>query len=108
EGKDKTGIFLGILARNPATGAEMPVWVADYVLVGYGHGAIMAVPAHDQRDFDFAQKFNLPIRDVVYPRSIAAMHFFATRAPSDVATSPHWAAILAEFLREVTTHSLPP
>jgi leucyl-tRNA synthetase len=108
EGKDKTGVFSGVWARNPATGAEMPVWIADYVLMGYGHGAIMAVPAHDQRDFDFARRFALPIRDVVYPRTVAAMQFFAVQAAPEVATSPNWAAILAEFLREVTTNSLPP
>jgi len=60
--KDKTGVELkGIKAINPANGEELPVWVADYVLVGYGTGAIMAVPAHDDRDFEFAKKYNLPI-----------------------------------------------
>jgi leucyl-tRNA synthetase len=64
---EKTGVFTGVYARNPATGARIPVWTADYVLMGYGHGAIMAVPAHDQRDFDFALAFNLPIQAVVMP-----------------------------------------
>lgn len=66
EGKEKTGVELkGLKAVNPATGKEIPVWAADYVLWGYGTGAIMAVPAHDQRDFEFAKKFNLPIIHVV-------------------------------------------
>ncbi len=66
EQKEKTGIELkGIQAINPATGKEIPIWVADYVLGGYGTGAIMAVPAHDERDFIFAKKFNLPIMRVV-------------------------------------------
>ena len=64
---DKTGVFTGSYVINPATGAKMPIWVADYVLAGYGEGAIMAVPAHDQRDYDFAKKFALPIIKVVDP-----------------------------------------
>ncbi len=64
--KDKTGIEIdGIRAVNPATGAQIPVWVSDYVLMGYGTGAIMAVPAHDERDWAFAKKFGLPIVEVV-------------------------------------------
>jgi leucyl-tRNA synthetase len=64
EGKEKTGVELrGIKAINPATKKEIPVWVSDYVLSGYGTGAIMAVPAHDRRDFEFAKKFNLPVSD---------------------------------------------
>lgn len=61
----KTGIFLGRHARNPVTGEQIPVWAADYVLAEYGHGAIMAVPAHDQRDLDFAQAMGLTVRMVV-------------------------------------------
>ncbi len=68
EGKGKTGVELkGIKAINPANGKEIPVWVADYVLTGYGTGAIMAVPAHDERDFEFAKKYKLPIEQVVAP-----------------------------------------
>ena len=59
--KDKTGVFTGAYAINPVNGKEIPVWISDYVLVSYGTGAIMAVPAHDERDWDFAKKFNLPI-----------------------------------------------
>src|SRR5579883_1222544 len=65
--KEKTGVFTGGYAVNPATGEQIPVWIADYVLWGYGTGAIMAVPAHDERDFEFAQKYKLPIRCVVLP-----------------------------------------
>ncbi|MFF3441175.1 leucine--tRNA ligase [Streptosporangium sp. NPDC002721] len=64
--KEKTGVFLGRYAVNPVNGERMPVWAADYVLSDYGHGAIMAVPAHDQRDLDFARAFDLPVRVVVH------------------------------------------
>ncbi|MEM6821185.1 MAG: leucine--tRNA ligase [Verrucomicrobiota bacterium] len=63
--KEKTGCFTGALAINPVNGAEIPVWIADYVLMTYGTGAIMAVPAHDDRDYEFAQTFDLPIIEVV-------------------------------------------
>src|SRR5690606_34860761 len=65
ERKDKTGVFTGVYAINPATNQRIAVWTADYVLMGYGHGAIMAVPGHDDRDAAFARKFNLPIVEVV-------------------------------------------
>jgi leucyl-tRNA synthetase len=64
-GKTKTGVFTGSYARNPATGETIPIWVADYVLMEYGTGAIMAVPGHDERDFEFAQAFSLPIIRVI-------------------------------------------
>ena len=63
--KEKTGVFTGAFAINPVNGEKIPVWIADYVLTGYGTGAIMAVPAHDERDWEFAKKFALPIREVV-------------------------------------------
>ncbi|WP_395109258.1 leucine--tRNA ligase [Actinomadura sp. SCN-SB] len=63
--REKTGVFLGRYAINPVNGERIPVWASDYVLADYGHGAIMAVPAHDQRDLDFALKFGLPVRVVV-------------------------------------------
>ncbi|MFC7330063.1 leucine--tRNA ligase [Marinactinospora rubrisoli] len=63
--RTKTGVFLGRYATNPVNGERIPVWAADYVLADYGHGAIMAVPAHDQRDLDFAKAFDLPVRVVV-------------------------------------------
>lgn len=64
--KDKTGVALsGLTAKNPLTGKDIPIWTSDYVLMSYGTGAIMAVPAHDERDFDFAKKFSLPIIEVI-------------------------------------------
>jgi leucyl-tRNA synthetase len=65
EEKEKTGVFTGAYAINPVNDEKIPIWVADYVLIGYGTGAIMAVPAHDERDWEFAKKFNLPINQVV-------------------------------------------
>jgi len=65
--REKTGVFTGGYAVNPASGEHIPVWIADYVLMSYGTGAIMAVPAHDQRDFEFARQFNLPIKVVIHP-----------------------------------------
>ena len=67
EGREKTGVFTGAYAVNPVNEERIPIWAADYVLMGYGTGAIMAVPAHDPRDFEFATKFKLPIRQVVAP-----------------------------------------
>ncbi|MFZ9405215.1 MAG: leucine--tRNA ligase [Candidatus Limnocylindrus sp.] len=69
--KEKSGVATGAFAVNPVNGEEIPIWIADYVLAGYGTGAIMAVPAHDERDFEFAQQFNLPIRTVVAPAELA-------------------------------------
>ncbi|MDQ1001155.1 leucyl-tRNA synthetase [Neobacillus niacini] len=63
--KEKTGVFTGAYAINPVNGEKMPIWIADYVLVSYGTGAIMAVPAHDERDYEFAKQFDLPIIPVV-------------------------------------------
>ena len=65
--KEKSGVFTGAYAVNPVNGEEIPVWISDYILLSYGTGAIMAVPAHDERDYEFAQKFDLPIREVVQP-----------------------------------------
>ena len=65
--KEKTGVFTGGYVTNPFNGEQVPVWIADYVLMGYGAGAIMGVPAHDQRDFEFARKFGIPIREVIRP-----------------------------------------
>ncbi|MEK7502320.1 MAG: leucine--tRNA ligase [Patescibacteria group bacterium] len=65
EGKDKTGVDTGLTAINPVNNEEIPIWIADYVVMGYGTEAIMAVPAHDKRDFEFAKKYNLPIKPVI-------------------------------------------
>ncbi|RKD86129.1 leucine--tRNA ligase [Mangrovibacterium diazotrophicum] len=70
--KDKTGVFTGRYATNPINGKQIPVWVADYVLMGYGTGAIMAVPAHDTRDFEFAEKFEIPIICILDPKDAEA------------------------------------
>ena len=79
--KAKTGVPLGRTVTNPVTGGQIPMFVADYVLMEYGTGAIMAVPAHDQRDYDFARAFGLPIRQVVVPAD--------GRAPADQAFASH-------------------
>jgi len=73
--KEKTGVFTGAFAINPVNNEPIPVWIADYVLMGYGTGAIMAVPAHDERDFEFARQFGLPVREVVRATKAHAMCF---------------------------------
>ncbi|MCD6115442.1 leucine--tRNA ligase [bacterium] len=65
--KEKTGVFTGAFCINPVNGENVPVWIADYVLASYGTGAVMAVPAHDERDFEFAKKYRLPIKEVISP-----------------------------------------
>ncbi len=71
--KEKTGVFTGAYARNPVNDERIPIWIADYVLMTYGTGAIMAVPAHDQRDFEFARKFGLEVRVVIQPEDLPAL-----------------------------------
>jgi leucyl-tRNA synthetase len=71
--REKTGVFTGAYATHPLTGARLQVWIADYVLATYGTGAVMAVPAHDQRDFEFARKYGLPIQVVIQPEVDAAI-----------------------------------
>jgi leucyl-tRNA synthetase len=73
--KEKTGVFTGSHAVNPVNGERLPVWIADYVMTGYGTGAIMAVPGHDQRDWEFARAFDLPIREVVTGGDVARQAF---------------------------------
>src|SRR6185436_19868775 len=70
--KEKTGVFTGSFATNPATGRPIPIWIADYVLMEYGTGAIMAVPGHDERDFEFATAYSLPITRVIGSKTDAA------------------------------------
>ncbi len=79
--KEKTGVFIGARARNPVNGEAIPVWIADYVLTGYGTGAIMAVPAHDTRDFEFATTFGIPVRCILRPD---AMEVAAAKVKVDV------------------------
>ena len=85
ENKEKTGVELrGIKAINPANGSEIPVWISDYVLAHYGTGAVMAVPAHDERDFDFANKFGLPIIRVIDPKDEKNNYFrIVGKAPNE-------------------------
>ncbi len=104
EAKEKTGVFTGLHAINPATGGRIPIWTADYVLTGYGTGAIMAVPAHDERDFEFAQKFGLEIRDVVYPRALQLVSFYAHHmTEEEKADDEKWKKTLADFMGLCTT-----
>ena len=90
--KEKSGVFTGAYAVNPVNGERLPIWIADYVLMGYGTGAIMAVPAHDERDFEFAEKFGLPVRDVVKPPE-----------PADGCFSGEGAAVNSGFLDGMST-----
>ena len=66
--REKTGVFTGAYAINPINGRQVPIWIADYVLYSYGTGCVMAVPAHDERDFVFATKYDLPIIEVIKPK----------------------------------------
>ncbi len=84
EARDKTGVFTGAYAINPMNDEKVPIYIADYVLMGYGTGAIMAVPAHDQRDFEFAKKFKLPIRAVVMPDDQWLMDHRPNRSDNDI------------------------
>ncbi len=70
--REKTGVFIGAHALNPVNNEPIPIWISDYVMMGYGTGAIMAVPAHDHRDFEFASKFKIPIRAILAPDPVAA------------------------------------
>jgi leucyl-tRNA synthetase len=102
EGREKTGVFTGAYAVNPINGQRLPVFIADYVLAGYGTGAIMAVPAHDERDFEFADEFALPVVDVVYTRATLAMRYFCDHATPEEEAGPVWRSRLADFLGLVT------
>ena len=95
--KEKTGVFSGAYATNPATGEQIPVWIADYVITTYGTGAIMAVPAHDERDFEFAKKYQLPIKKVVtLDGEFSDVHL-------DKAFTLEGIAVRSEFLDGLTT-----
>ncbi len=86
---EKTGVFTGAYAINPANGQNIPVWTSDYVLMGYGTGAVMAVPAHDQRDFEFAGKFDLPVKMVIVDTNSAIVPIDAVIVPVDAVREPH-------------------
>jgi len=81
--KEKTGVPTGLYAINPVNDEKIPIWISDYVLASYGTGAIMAVPAHDERDFEFAKKFDLPIREVVKPEPAFAKASAVAKAVAD-------------------------
>jgi len=89
--REKTGVFIGAEAINPANGENVPIWVADYVLATYGTGAIMAVPAHDERDFEFARKFGLPVREVIVPPDAEAVSLQEEALPLDALRGLVWA-----------------
>ena len=75
---EKKGMATGLSVKHPVTGEDLPVWIANYVLMSYGSGAVMAVPAHDERDFEFANKFNLPIKQVIDAKGADDADFSAT------------------------------
>ena len=89
EGREKTGVFTGAFATNPVNGERVPIWIADYVLLGYGTGAIMAVPAHDQRDFDFARKFGLPVVPVYQEPGVEVSGEAMTAATTETGVLVH-------------------
>jgi leucyl-tRNA synthetase len=109
--KEKTGVFTGCHARNPVNGAQVPIWIADYVLVSYGTGAIMAVPAHDQRDFEFASQFEIPILPVVDPgdtidartrQEVLAARAVFTADGTAVASGPYDGLSTSAFKEKIT------
>ncbi|HCM26963.1 MAG TPA: leucine--tRNA ligase [Treponema sp.] len=94
--KEKTGVFSGAYAVNPVNDKKIPIWIADYVLISYGTGAIMAVPAHDERDWDFAKAFDLPIIQVVAPeKPVPGTDYSAP--PAECAAADGWAINSGEF-----------
>ncbi|MGO8931804.1 MAG: leucine--tRNA ligase [Limisphaerales bacterium] len=93
--KEKSGVFTGSYAINPVNGEKIPIWIADYVLASYGTGAIMAVPAHDERDFEFAKKFGLPIRVVVLPDERDS---FMLELPGDKPAQLKWENLVRRYI----------
>ncbi len=108
DAREKTGVFIGAYAVNPLNDQRIPIFIADYVLMSYGSGAIMAVPAHDERDFEFAKQFVLPIRDVIYPRVTLAIKFFCENASPAERRGEDWFPTLADYLGFVTSAQIPP
>ncbi len=100
--KDKTGVFTGSYAINPLNGEEIPIWLSDYVLADYGTGAIMCVPAHDDRDFEFAKKFDLPIVQVISKdgKEIENMTEAYTEAEGIMINSGEWDGLESSYLKE--------
>ena len=100
--KEKTGVFTGSYAINPLNGAKVPIWLSDYVLADYGTGAIMCVPAHDDRDFAFATKFNIPIIQVIAKdgKEIENMTEAYTEAVGTMINSGEWNGMESSVLRK--------
>jgi len=99
--RDKTGVFTGAYAVNPVNGEQIPIWVADYVMMGYGTGAIMAVPAHDTRDLEFAQAYDLPIIQVVQPPDGIDWHGYVDDGIA-INSGPYDGLATAEFKKRIT------
>jgi leucyl-tRNA synthetase len=108
ETKVKTGVFTGAYALNPVNRERVPIWVADYVLISYGTGSIMAVPAHDTRDFEFSKEFGLPIIDVIYPPIVLGIQYFTEHAPDEARGAEKWKDRLARFLDKVVSAEAAP
>ena len=108
QAKDKTGVFTGSYAINPLNGAKTPIWLSDYVLADYGTGAIMCVPAHDDRDFEFAKKFGLPIVQVIAKdgREIENMTEAYTEASGIMINSGDWNGMESAVLKKETPHMI--
>ena len=106
ENKEKTGVFTGSYAINPATGEKIPIWVSDYVLMGYGEGAIMAVPAHDERDYEFAKKFDLEIKQVIKKPASIKDDEECYHGEGELINSSHFNGMDTADAREGITHWL--
>ncbi|WP_288887167.1 leucine--tRNA ligase [uncultured Eubacterium sp.] len=106
QGKEKTGVFTGSYAINPLNGAKVPIWLSDYVLADYGTGAIMCVPAHDDRDFEFATKFNIPITQVIAKdgKEIENMTEAYTDAVGTMINSGDWNGMESAVLKKEAPH----
>ena len=106
QGKEKTGVFTGSYAINPLNGAKVPIWLSDYVLADYGTGAIMCVPAHDDRDFAFATKFNIPIIRVIAKdgKEIENMTEAYTEAVGTMINSGEWNGMESSVLKKEAPH----
>lgn len=100
ENKEKTGVFTGSYAINPATGEKIPIWVSDYVLMGYGEGAIMAVPAHDERDLEYAEKFDLPVKQVIEKPEGSTDDDKCYHGEGELINSGHFNGVRTEDARE--------
>ncbi len=104
--KEKTGVFTGSYATNPLNGAKVPIWLSDYVLADYGTGAIMCVPAHDDRDFEFAKKFDIPIIQVIAKdgKAIENMTEAYTEASGTMINSGEWNGMESAVLKKEAPH----